>query len=94
MLFIEYPKCTTCQKAKKWLDAHGAVYTDRPIKEENPTAAYAVPPAAVLTLDLNGHRAVGRIVNKGTLIIDLNGGSFNYVTGAEAASTAYQAIST
>ncbi|MBQ2546594.1 MAG: arsenate reductase family protein [Clostridia bacterium] len=38
MLFIEYPKCTTCQKAKKWLDAHGAVYTDRPIKEENPTA--------------------------------------------------------
>ena len=38
MLFIEYPKCTTCQKAKKWLDAHGAVYTDRPIKEENPTS--------------------------------------------------------
>ena len=38
MLFIEYPKCTTCQKAKRWLDAHGAVYTDRPIKEENPTA--------------------------------------------------------
>lgn len=38
MLFVEYPKCSTCQKAKKWLDARGAVYTDRHIKEENPTA--------------------------------------------------------
>ncbi len=38
MLFIEYPKCSTCQKAKKFLDSHGAAYTDRPIKEENPTA--------------------------------------------------------
>lgn len=38
MLFIEYAKCSTCQKAKKFLDSHGAVYTDRPIKEENPTA--------------------------------------------------------
>ena len=37
MLFIEYPKCTTCQKAKKWLDEHGVAYTDRHIKEENPT---------------------------------------------------------
>lgn len=37
MLFIEYPKCTTCQKAKKWLDDHGLAYTDRHIKEENPT---------------------------------------------------------
>ena len=36
MLFIEYPKCTTCKKAKKWLDEHGIVYTDRNIKEENP----------------------------------------------------------
>ena len=26
MLFIEYPKCTTCQKAKKWLDENGIVY--------------------------------------------------------------------
>ena len=37
MLFIEYPKCSTCQKAKKWLDEHGVSYTDRHIKEENPT---------------------------------------------------------
>lgn len=32
MLFIEYPKCTTCQKAKKWLDDNGLEYTDRHIK--------------------------------------------------------------
>ena len=38
MLFIEYPKCTTCQRAKKWLDARGAVYEDRHIQEDNPTA--------------------------------------------------------
>ena len=37
MLFIEYPKCTTCQKAKKWLDDHGIAYAARHIKEENPT---------------------------------------------------------
>lgn len=37
MLFIEYPKCTTCQKAKKWLDDHGISYTDRHIKEDPPT---------------------------------------------------------
>ena len=38
MLLVEYPKCTTCQKAKKWLDENGLSYTDRHIKEENPTA--------------------------------------------------------
>lgn len=37
MLFIQYPPCSTCQKAKKWLDAHGIEYTDRHIKENNPT---------------------------------------------------------
>ena len=39
MLFVEYPKCSTCKKAKAWLDAHGAAYTDRHIVEHNPTAA-------------------------------------------------------
>ena len=39
VLFIEYPKCTTCKKAKKWLDEHGVEYTDRHIVEDNPTAA-------------------------------------------------------
>lgn len=38
MLFVEYPKCTTCKRAKKWLDDHNLNYTDRHIKEENPTA--------------------------------------------------------
>lgn len=38
-LFICYPKCTTCQKAQKWLDANGVSYEIRNIKEENPTAA-------------------------------------------------------
>ena len=37
ILFIEYPKCTTCQKAKKWLDEKGIEYSDRHIKEDNPT---------------------------------------------------------
>ena len=37
MLFVEYAKCGTCKKAKKWLDEHGIEYKDRPIKEENPT---------------------------------------------------------
>lgn len=39
MLFICYPKCTTCQKAKKWLDAAGISYEERHIKEDPPTAA-------------------------------------------------------
>lgn len=38
MLFLEYPKCSTCKKAKKWLDDHNISYTDRHIVEENPTA--------------------------------------------------------
>lgn len=37
MLFIEYPKCTTCQKAKKFLTDNGAEFISRHIKEENPT---------------------------------------------------------
>lgn len=37
MLFIQYPKCSTCQKAKKWLDGHQIKYTDRHIVEDNPT---------------------------------------------------------
>ena len=37
MLFLEYPPCSTCKKAKKWLDEHGVGYTARHIKEENPS---------------------------------------------------------
>ena len=35
--FICYPKCTTCQRAKKWLDDHGIGYELRNIKSDNPT---------------------------------------------------------
>ncbi|HAJ73628.1 MAG TPA: ArsC family transcriptional regulator [Lachnospiraceae bacterium] len=38
MLFVEYPKCGTCRKAKKWLDDNGIEYIDRHIVEQNPTA--------------------------------------------------------
>lgn len=37
MLFLCYPKCSTCQKAKKWLDEHHLEYTERHIVEENPS---------------------------------------------------------
>ena len=37
ILFVEYPPCSTCQKAKKWLDERGICFTDRHIKLENPT---------------------------------------------------------
>lgn len=37
MLFIEYPKCSTCQKAKKWLDDNEIKYDSRHIKENNPS---------------------------------------------------------
>lgn len=38
MTFVCYPKCTTCQKAKKWLDENGISYELRDIKTENPSA--------------------------------------------------------
>lgn len=38
MLFLEYPPCSTCKKAKKWLDTHSVSYEARHIKEQNPTA--------------------------------------------------------
>lgn len=37
MLFISYPKCSTCQKAQKWLDGRGLSYEMRDIKNDNPT---------------------------------------------------------
>ena len=37
MLFLEYPKCSTCKKATKWLDEQGISYEDRHIIEDNPT---------------------------------------------------------
>ena len=37
VLFLQYPPCTTCKKAKAWLDERGVAYEARNIKEENPT---------------------------------------------------------
>lgn len=37
MLFLQYPPCSTCRKAKQWLDEHGVAYIDRHIKMQNPT---------------------------------------------------------
>ena len=37
MLFVHYPKCTTCKRAKKWLDEHQITYEERDIKENNPS---------------------------------------------------------
>ena len=38
MLFVCYPKCSTCRKAKAWLDARGVSVTERDIKTDNPSA--------------------------------------------------------
>ena len=38
VLFLQYPKCSTCRKAKKWLDEHEVVYIDRHIVEDHPSA--------------------------------------------------------
>lgn len=38
MLFLEYPKCTTCKKAKKWLEDNNVCFEDRHIVESNPSA--------------------------------------------------------
>jgi len=37
MIFVCYPKCTTCRKAKKWLESNGIAFEERHIKENNPT---------------------------------------------------------
>lgn len=39
MLFVEYPKCTTCQRARKWLESTGLPFDARHIKDDPPTAA-------------------------------------------------------
>ena len=39
MLFVEYPKCSTCKKAKKWLDEHNIDYETKHIVDDNPSAS-------------------------------------------------------
>ena len=50
MLFVNYPKCSTCQKARKWLSEHQLEFEDRDIKGQNPTAASEKRPAAETVL--------------------------------------------
>ena len=38
IVLLEYPKCSTCQKARTWLDEHGVTYSARHIVEDNPTS--------------------------------------------------------
>ena len=40
MLYICYPKCTTCQRAKAWLEAHGVEFTLRDIKAQKPSREF------------------------------------------------------
>ncbi|MBQ6412306.1 MAG: hypothetical protein IJI19_02355, partial [Ruminococcus sp.] len=63
-------------------------------EEENATAAYTAYPSNNITLDLNGHNAVGRIVNSGTFTLDLDGGTLDYHTGATAAAAGYAGLAT
>ena len=58
-------------------------------EEESGTTAYSIYPDNNITLDLNGHHAVGRILNQGTFTLELDGGTLEYHTGATAAATAY-----
>ncbi len=39
LMFLHYPRCSTCRKAKQWLDEAGIAYTERDIVADNPTAA-------------------------------------------------------
>lgn len=38
LIFLQYPACSTCRKAKSWLDNNNVEYTSRPIREQNPSA--------------------------------------------------------
>ena len=60
-------------------------------EEESGTVAYTAYTANNITLDLDGHHATGRIVSSGTFTLELNGGTFDYVTGATAAAAGYDA---
>ena len=58
-------------------------------EDESSTVAYTAYSSNNITLDLNGHKAVGRIINQGTFTLELNGGTLDYHTGATAAAAAY-----
>ncbi|MCR5808085.1 MAG: hypothetical protein K6G56_00830 [Clostridiales bacterium] len=61
-------------------------------EDESSISVYIIPETANVTVDVNGFRAVGRLVNKGSLTLDLKGGVWEYATGATAAAAAYKGI--
>ena len=63
-------------------------------EEESGTTAYATYTANNITLDLNGHHAVGRIVNAGTFTLELNGGTLDFHTGDAAAVAGHNGLAT
>ena len=63
-------------------------------EEESETTAYATYAANNITLDLNGHHAVGRIANSGTFTLELNGGSLDFISGLTAANATSNGLAT
>ncbi|MBQ3418274.1 MAG: InlB B-repeat-containing protein [Ruminococcus sp.] len=61
-------------------------------EEENGAWAFPNPAATTLTFDLNGYHALGRIINNGTMTLELNGGTLDYHTGATAAAATYKGL--
>lgn len=61
-------------------------------EEESGTLAFPNPKETTLTIDLNGFEALGRILNYGNLTLELNGGTWNYKTGATAAASTYRGM--
>ncbi len=61
-------------------------------EEENGAWAFPNPAHTTLTLDLNGHHALGRIINNGTMTLELNGGTLDFHTGATAAAATYKGL--
>ena len=52
MLFLCYPKCSTCQKAKAWLEERGISYDLRDIKQNNPEVSYRLRYTAQHCVDI------------------------------------------
>ena len=62
-------------------------------EEESGSAAFPIQESANVTIQLDGHHALGRLINSGTLTLDLQGGTWELRTGATAAVSAYRAVS-
>ena len=61
-------------------------------EDEDGTASLSVPAGSTVTFDLNGHYAKGKLVNNDTMYLELNGGTFEFQTGATAATAAWKGV--